>query len=191
MSYSVLAARFCARALPSHCKQALPNFSLEKREAERRQAHPLGSRIADELAARANRVSPAARTLLSFRPRLRGRIKVRARPPFGAPPRLFGSGPRFLEPPGANGRTLPGTSAASTSQSDHAPDRPMPKAARKRGDEPRPRDRSRSVSRPSPVTPFLSGIRGAVTEIVTSVNEIVTALPGPSRPIPAPSRKCA
>jgi hypothetical protein len=35
-------------------------------------------------------------------------------------------GPRFLESPGANGRTLPGTSAASTSQSDHAPDGSLP-----------------------------------------------------------------
>jgi hypothetical protein len=41
-------------------------------------------------------------------------------------PRL-GSGPRFLEPPDANGRTLSGTSAASTSQSDHAPDGSLPK----------------------------------------------------------------
>ena len=39
-------------------------------------------------------------------------------------------GPRFLESPGANGRTLPGASAASTSHSDHAPEGSMPKAAR-------------------------------------------------------------
>ncbi len=39
-------------------------------------------------------------------------------------------GPRFLESPGANGRTLPGASAASTSHSDHAPEGTMPKAAR-------------------------------------------------------------
>ena len=48
----------------------------------------------------------------------------RARSPFGAPPRhseVFASArlrPRFLEPPDANGRTLSGTSAASTSRSD-------------------------------------------------------------------------
>ena len=36
-------------------------------------------------------------------------------------------GPRFLESPDANGRTLSGTSAASTSQSDHAPDGTMPR----------------------------------------------------------------
>jgi hypothetical protein len=81
---------------------------------------------------RANPVGHAARALFSFLPRLRGRIKEGARSPLGAPPRLLGPGPRFLEPPGANGRTLPGTSAASTSQSGHAPDRPMPRTARKR-----------------------------------------------------------
>jgi hypothetical protein len=36
-------------------------------------------------------------------------------------------GPRFLESPDANGRTLSGTSAASTSRSGHAPDGTMPK----------------------------------------------------------------
>jgi hypothetical protein len=38
-----------------------------------------------------------------------------------------GLGQRFLESPDPNGRTLSGTSAASTSQSDHAPDGLMPK----------------------------------------------------------------
>src|SRR5580704_12753306 len=48
----------------------------------------------------------------------------RARSPFGAPPRhprFLASArlrPRFLESPDANGRTLSGTSAASTSRSD-------------------------------------------------------------------------
>jgi hypothetical protein len=37
------------------------------------------------------------------------------------------AGPRFLGLPGANGRTLPGASAASTSQSGHAPDGTLPK----------------------------------------------------------------
>jgi len=46
-------------------------------------------------------------------------------------PRL-GSGPRFLESPDPNGRTLSGTSAASTLQSDHAPDGSMPRTARAR-----------------------------------------------------------
>ena len=41
-------------------------------------------------------------------------------------------GPRFLESPDANGRTLSGASAASTSQSGHAPDGTMPRAARRR-----------------------------------------------------------
>ena len=50
-----------------------------------------------------------------------------ARSPLGAPPRCLGLGPRFLESPDANGRTLSGTSAASTWQSDHAPDGRCPK----------------------------------------------------------------
>ena len=36
-------------------------------------------------------------------------------------------GPRFLESPDANGRTLSDASAAGTLQSDHAPDGTMPK----------------------------------------------------------------
>jgi hypothetical protein len=54
----------------------------------------------------------------------RPRPDKRDRSPFGAPPRSCAGisfptrpGPRFLESPDANGRTLSGTSAASTSQS--------------------------------------------------------------------------
>src|SRR5579862_550428 len=46
-------------------------------------------------------------------------------------------GPRFLESPDANGRTLSGTSAAGTLQSDHAPDGTMPKPPASQSDEPR------------------------------------------------------
>ena len=49
-------------------------------------------------------------------------------------------GPRFLELPGANGRTLPGASAASTSRTGRSAGRSMPEAARVRGYEPRPRE---------------------------------------------------
>src|SRR5580700_3919887 len=60
-------------------------------------------------------------------PRLDGQARPRpdkrGRSPFGAPPRSCAGisfptrpGPRFLESPDANGRTLSGTSAASTSQ---------------------------------------------------------------------------
>jgi hypothetical protein len=38
------------------------------------------------------------------------------------------SGPRFLEPPGANGRTLPGASAASSSQTGHSAGRAGPRS---------------------------------------------------------------
>ena len=38
------------------------------------------------------------------------------------------SGPRFLEPPGANGRTLPGASAASSSRTGHSAGRAGPRS---------------------------------------------------------------
>ena len=71
----------------------------------------------------------AARAMFAPVPHWRG-TKEAARSPFGAPPRScaegltprLGSGPRFLESPDPNGRTLSGTSAASTWQSGHAPD---------------------------------------------------------------------
>ena len=65
------------------------------------------------------------------------------------------------------GLSLSGTSAASTSRSDHAPDGSMPRTARNRGDEPRLRDRTRSVNRPSPVTPFAERDSPNITETVT------------------------
>jgi hypothetical protein len=52
----------------------------------------------------------------------------------------LGSGPRFLETPDPNGRTHSGTSAASTSRSDHAPDGTMPEAARQCSVWPRRRE---------------------------------------------------
>ena len=74
-----------------------------KREAERRTAHQQLPRLDAQA---------------------RPRPGKRDRSPFGAPPRSCAGislptrpGPRFLEPPDANGRTLSGTSAASTSQS--------------------------------------------------------------------------
>jgi hypothetical protein len=72
-----------------------------KREAERRTAHQRLPRLDAQAQPRPDK---------------------RDRSPFGAPPRSCAGnptrpGPRFLEPPDANGRTLSGTSAASTSQS--------------------------------------------------------------------------
>ncbi len=78
----------------------------------------------------------AASTIASLPRSLRD--QAAAPSPFSAPPRScaesvtprLGSGPRFLESPGANGRTLPGASAASTSQSGQVPDGTMPRTAR-------------------------------------------------------------
>ena len=86
------------------------------------------------------------RALCRFLPRIGAEHQEAARSPFGAPPRhcaeglipRLGSGPRFLESPDASGRTLSGTSAASTWQSDHAPDGTMPRTARTQVTSPLP-----------------------------------------------------
>src|SRR5580658_609350 len=112
--------RLRIRALPTprkaKPKSVAKNSSLKRREAERREAHH-----------RAASKSDAARVLSPFllaeEPRPRGphgagalafRRPTAASEAFSASARLR---PRFLEPPDANGRTLSGTSAASTSQS--------------------------------------------------------------------------
>ena len=61
-------------------------------------------------------------------------------------PRL-GPSQRFLESPDPNGRTLSGTSAASTSQSDHAPDELMLRPPGSRVYSSAPGNRPRSVFR--------------------------------------------
>jgi hypothetical protein len=105
------------RVLPTPRKAKPRNSSLKTREAERREAHH-----------RAASKSDAARVLSPFllaeEPRPRGphgagalafRRPTAASEVFQASARLR---PRFLESPDANGRTLSGTSAASTSRSD-------------------------------------------------------------------------
>ncbi len=108
------ASEFCQ----SHAQESPSNAPLERREAERRQAHPTGARMVADKAALSRNSSAlcGARPSRSFLPRKRSRIKEGARSPLGAPPRWLGLRPRFLELPSANGRTLPGASAASTSQ---------------------------------------------------------------------------
>jgi hypothetical protein len=143
---------FRSRDASSHPSFAKPlqespsNTSQEGRRSAGRRIHWEAASQTSLLGARKPRRPCGARPFL-LPPPLGGRIKEGARSPLGAPPRLLGPGPRFLEPPGANGRTLPGTSAASTSQSGHAPDRPMPRAARERSVWLRPWDRSRSTFR--------------------------------------------
>jgi hypothetical protein len=70
------------------------------------------------------------------------RAFCKARSPFGAPRRPCAGaftptrpGPRFLESPDANGRTLSGASAAGTLQSEHAPDGTMPRPPEGRNDD--------------------------------------------------------
>jgi len=125
-----------ARVILQAVRKALPRTDgrPRKREAERRTAHPFPIAAPDEQA--------------------QPRPGMRDRTPSGAPPRFCAEscpstrpGPRFLESPDPNGRTLSGTSAASTSRSDHAPDGTMPKPPASQSDEPCRRNRTRSVSR--------------------------------------------
>jgi len=142
------------------------------REAERRKAHPRETAPSD--AARLQVFSfPVCREDRGGGARLSALHRGYAPKPVR--PRL-GFGPRFLESPSANGRTLLGTSAASTSRTGHAPDGTMPKAARgavygraKREPLPlRPQEypRDRRPSRRAGFHP--------VPENVTYVNEKVT-----------------
>ncbi len=109
-----------------HAKKALPRTSLKRREAERRQAHhgfrPAAERKPASVCG-ARYFRPLPRIGAGLRQRRRARLSAphRGHAPRGLTPEL-GSGPRFLESPDPNGRTLSGTSAASTWQSGHAPD---------------------------------------------------------------------
>jgi hypothetical protein len=124
-SLFVVAMRLRTRALPTPRKAKPRSIAKsvaqktppqKRREAERRQARAGAASKRD--AARV--LSPF---LLAEEPRPRGphgagalafRRPTAASEAFSASARLR---PRFLEPPDANGRTLSGTSAASTSQS--------------------------------------------------------------------------
>jgi hypothetical protein len=164
--------RLRIRVLPRHCKKALP-VPPKKREAERRKAHHGFRPAAEEESLPAN----AASTIASSRERCG--IEAAAPSPFGAPPRpcaegfipRLGSGPRFLESPDPSGRTLSGTSAASTWQSGHAPDGRCPKppgrGLQARLREPHPPHRSAVTGR----RPFdgRALIRQDVTEMGTDV----------------------
>src|SRR5579862_75917 len=94
---------------------------------------------------------------------------MRDRSPFGAPLRLLRPGLRFLESPDANGRTLSGTSAASTSQSGHAPDGLMPETACKlKATNSAYRHRTRSVSRRHRLTSLtMSGMAVVIQNALT------------------------
>ena len=97
-----------------------------KREAERRTAHQQLPRLDAQAQPRPDK---------------------RDRSPFGAPPRSCAGillptrpGPRFLESPDANGRTLSGTSAASTSQSGTRRTGRYPNRLQANSDELRPQE---------------------------------------------------
>ncbi len=125
--FPVLAMRLRIRVLLTPLKKALP-VPPKRREAERRKAHhgfrPAAERKACQRMRRAPSLPPAnGAGSKRRRPRLSAPHRGTRR---GSDPRL-GSGPRFLESPDPNGRTLSGTSAASTWQSGHAPDGRCPK----------------------------------------------------------------
>ena len=114
---------FCSRdALRTRVfasRQQKPPLKENRREAERREAHPPGSRIEKRCGARpVSRPPHCGENSRPPGPHGAGALAFR-RPTAASEvftPRL-GLRPRFLEPPDANGRTLSGTSAASTSRS--------------------------------------------------------------------------
>ncbi len=109
---------------------------LQRREAERRKrVHWSPLRRRRTKACLRTRRAPSLFSPAQCRSQSGGALALRRptavmRRRFDPPTR---PGPRFLESPGANGRTLPGASAASTSQSGQAPDGTMPRTARIRG----------------------------------------------------------
>jgi hypothetical protein len=74
-------------------------------------------------------------------------------------------GPRFLESPDANGRTLSGTSAASTSQSDTRRTGRCPSRLQARATNSARRNRTRSVSRRHRLTSLTMSGMDAVIQI--------------------------
>jgi len=148
------------RVLPTPRKAKPRNSSLKRREAERREAHH-----------RAASKSDAARVLSPFllaeEPRPRGPHGAGAlafRRPTAASEVLASARlrPRFLEPPDANGRTLSGTSAASTSRSGtrrtgRCPSRPRARCMGRARREPLP---LRLKEYPRERRPFASGMVG-------------------------------
>jgi hypothetical protein len=129
---------------PSHPNQSHESFCLQiKREAERQEAPSTRVRIIADAATRPSltRGAPAFR---------RSTAALHQGFTLGSAP-----GPRFLESPDPNGRTLSGTSAASSSRAGHAPadrfpSRPSPVCKTARGRRTRSTFRIASRKRPSP-----------------------------------------
>ncbi len=166
---SVLAARSAPEAcLPPQQQSLLIRFPRRARSCARKRERSAERRIQPMSA-------PHRQTLPPANARARKRANTgRARLPAlhcGTSPiaRLI-SGPRFLELPGANGRTLPGASAASTSRTGHGAGRDDAQSRPGAGlRAPARGNRSRSAVGTSPVTPSMSEIRYNVAETGTDV----------------------
>ena len=155
-----------------------------------------GRRGADRRTCR-DRILRCGARLFSALSRLRGRVG-RGRARLSAPHRGFRGSPRlglsqrFLEPPDANGRTLSGTSAASTSQSGIGPDGLMQKPPARGVYRSAPGNRPRSAFRSTLAkASFVSGMpamypyRGRLSHHVS----VTGTMPKPSWPgLSRPSR---
>jgi hypothetical protein len=139
-------ARFRSRDAPSHpsfasrFKKALPTTSPHKEGRRSADKRLTGVRpAAATKACLRMRRAPSPRSTRTARDLRSGTLAFRRSTAImrRGLTRL-GSGPRFLEPPDPNGSTLSGTSAASTSQSGHAPDGTMSRTARMRVTSPPP-----------------------------------------------------
>jgi hypothetical protein len=123
----------------------------QKREAERRTAHH-GCRASMGRRGRGPINKRTARLSALLRGHAPGFLPTRP-------------GPRFLESPDANGRTLSGTSAASTSQSDTCRTGRCQGRLQAKSDELRRRNRTRSVSRRHRLTSLTMNGMDAVIQI--------------------------
>ncbi len=127
--------RLGIRALLSRFKKALPKSSLIMEGGGAPISASTGGRNRRDTKSPALRRAPFSPSSPACGGGLGGGALAFRRSTAAMSPRFdprLGSGPRFLESPDPNGRTLSGTSAASTSRSDHAPDGLMPRAARAR-----------------------------------------------------------
>ena len=110
-----------ARVLPTKATKLLPPKNKGRRSAEKAQLSRGASPRIGCCHPNALRARPRVqRDALAFR-------RSTAALAEALTPQL-NSGPRFLEPPGANGRTLPGASAASSSRTGHSAGRAGPRS---------------------------------------------------------------
>ena len=109
------------RVLQTKATKLLPPKNKGRRSAEK-------ARLSRGASPRIGCCHPYALRAKAARPAGRARLSALHRGARQAVTPRLSPGPRFLEPPGANGRTLPGASAASSSRTGHSAGRAGPRS---------------------------------------------------------------